>query len=182
MHKGEVIRFIARESARPKPVGQMSTDELQDAYIRKISRPVNSEGRAMISYALEKAKKHCKNRRSHTYCVAKGRNAGRDYYGKPQLNCSRAREFSQCAEPSVVAEVAEAGDVIVKLVVVHYKPGYSRRTVVPPCYRCIELLRRFVSPQATVIVKYKRDWIEFPIRRFILFPYPTKHKNRKANI
>ena len=81
-----------------------------------------------------------------------------------------------------MAEAVDAGDIIIKLVVVHYKPGYSRRTVLCPCFKCVELLRRFTSPQATVIIRYKGHWMKFPIRRLVLFAYPTKYKNKKANI
>ncbi len=162
-----------------KTVDEMTADELRDAYIRKLARPVNKEDMSMVDLALEKAKLKCKNRRSHTYCVIKGR---KDFYGKPQLNCSRGREFNQCSEPSAVAETVDNDDIVLKLVVVHFKPGYSRRTVQAPCAKCIEVLRRFSTSNATVIMKYKREWIKFPIRKFFLFPYPTKYKNKKANI
>lgn len=162
-----------------KTVDQMTANELRDAYIRKLARPVNKEDMMMVEMAFEKAKLKCKNRRSHTYCVVKGR---KDFYGKPQLNCSRGREFNQCSEPSAVAEAVDNDDIVVKVVVVHFKPGYTLRTLQVPCSKCIEILRRFSIPNATVVVKYKREWIKFPVRRFLLFPYPTKYRNKKANI
>lgn len=162
-----------------KTAGEMTADELRDAYIRKLARPLNKDDLSMIEMAMEMARLKCKNRRSHTYCVVKGR---KDFYGKPQLNCSRGREFNQCSEPSAVADAVDNDDVVVKLVVIHYKKGYTRRTAIVPCSKCIEILRRFSIPNATVIMKYKGQWMKFPVRRFFLFPYPTQYKNKRANI
>ena len=172
-------RFGSRATRRPKTFAEMTADDLRDAYIRKVALPLNDEDRTMIEMAMKQAKLKCKNRRSHTYCVAKGK---KGFYGKPQVNCSRGRESNSCAESGTVPEAVDNDDIVTKLVVVHFKPGYTRRSVQAPCSKCIEILRRFSTPRATVIIKHKGEWMKFPIRRFMLFPYPTKHPNKKANI
>jgi cytidine deaminase len=169
----------AAKSNRPKSIRERTADQLLDAYIRKLAKPANADDLWMVDQAMEQAKAKCKNRRSHTYCLVKGR---KGYYGKPQLNCSRGREFNQCAEPSAIADAVNNDDTVVKLVVVHFKPGYSQRTLQVPCSKCVEVLRRFSTPYAVVIMKYKGKIVRFPIRRFLLFPYPIKYKNKKANL
>lgn len=160
----------------------LSTAAWRRLYIERNALPVTDEDHEMIEHAMRRASEKCRNRRSHTYCVGKGRKAGAKFYGKPHLNCSRGREFSGCAEIGVIQHIEDEDDVLVKMVVVHFKRGLTHRSVTFPCAACIERLRRFAAPTATVIMRYNRRWIKFPIRKFFIFAYPTKHRNPHANI
>jgi cytidine deaminase len=152
-----------------------SARKMIDRLIEKFSKPINGEETQMIALAKEFAKTKCADGKHHTICVAKGK-SGRMYYSI-HLNCARGREFSACAEIGVLQQAAWDNDQIVKLVVAHHKPGRSSLTIVPPCAACIERLRRFASQRATAIIRHKRGYIKFPVRRFLMFAYPIGYKN-----
>jgi cytidine deaminase len=153
--------------------------ELKHQFILNVSRPLNKQDWELVEEALRRAKEKCKNRRSHTVCIARGRSG--KVHGSPQLNCSRGREFSSCAESGAIAKSEWEGDIITTLVVVHFKPGLTRRSILHPCAACIERLRRFASPRCMTIVKYRGKIIKFPVSQYMMFFYPWKHGNKKNN-
>ncbi len=126
--------------------------------------------------AFDFARKRCVEGRHHTVSVGRSE-SGEIYYGL-QLNASRAREYSECAESGILHNSQLAYDPMVTLVTVRFKPDktgnkQAQPDIAPPCGGCIERWRRY-NPECMVILD-KDGLFKFPVKDIFLFAYPTSN-------
>jgi len=149
----------------------------KELYLSTITCSLNQDDEQLVEKVFKLAKARCQDGKHHTASVARG--CSGKIYKEIQINTSRGREFSSCAETGILHNSLLEQDELEVIVTARFKPNdkgqpFVPPAIVPPCGGCRERLRRHAR-ECLVIIEEEGSRFKVPVNELLLLGYPTSN-------